>query len=138
MDIKYTIVDDYDYIIDEKGSSFIALRKIFWGDTDVLDEIDPSKVKLDIRKWHTDSSTGEEKVGKGWSFLTEQGPHNLTKILVENGFGKTKDILNGIKDREDFRSSLNSVLGKDDDLYDPEAEEEVLYVPSDDLFNYGE
>lgn len=138
MEIKYTIVDDYDHIVDEKGSTFLALRKIVWGDVEDPDNIDPSKVKLDIRKWHTDSSTGEEKVGKGWSFITEQGPHNLTKILVENGFGKTRDILNGVKDRDDFRSSLNSVLGKDDELYDSEIEEEVLYVPSDDLFDYGE
>lgn len=135
MDIKYTIVDDYDHIIDEKGNSFIALRKIIWGDSE--DDVDQSKVKLDLRKWHTDSN-GEEKVGKGWSFLTEQGPHNLAKILVENGFGKTKDILNGIKDREDFRPALNSILGKDDEFYDPNCEEEVLYLPTDELFNYGE
>ena len=119
---KYEIVEDFDNIIEEKGNTFIALRKIRWGDRE--------NVSLDLRKYHT-SSDGEEIMGKGCSFQTEQGPHTLVKVMVMNGYGETQEILEGIKDRDDFRSALNKVLGKDDELYDdsiPDDEEE-LYVP---------
>lgn len=131
MDIKYNIIDEFDHIFDEKGNTFLALRKISWGD-----EPNPDKAKYDIRKWYT-SADGTESVGKGVSFITEQGPHNLARVLVENNFGNTRELLNGMKDREDFRSSLNIVLGKDSEFYD-EAIPEQLYVPNNNLFDYEE
>ena len=123
-DIKYNIVDNFDHTFDEKGNAFLALRKLTWGDSD--------NVKLDIRKWYTNSS-GEETLGKGVSFLTDEGPHELVKVLIENDYGKTDEIIKGIKDREDFKPALVKALGKnsglleeidmdttiDDDYYDP-------------------
>lgn len=127
MNIQYKIHDGIDHVFDEKGNTFLALRKISWGDSD--------KPKLDLRKWYV-SKEGEETVGKGFSFLTEDGPNELTNILTQCGFGETKTIIDNIKDREDFESSLLKSLGKekleelgieidedvaDEDYYDPRA-----------------
>lgn len=101
----YEIVDEYDKVFDEKGNTFLALRKVKWGGKEA--------VKFDMRKWYNNSD-GSEKCGKGFSFLTDEGPHELAKILVEEGFGHTEDILNGIRYREDFVDSLVSVLSGDD------------------------
>lgn len=119
---KFEVVEDFDNIIEEKGNTFMALRKVRWGDRE--------DVSLDLRKYYT-SSTGEEVMGKGVSFQTEEGPNNLIKVMVMNGYGKTQEILEGIKDRDDFKSSLNRVIGKDNELYDDSIidDEEEFYVP---------
>lgn len=120
MAFEYDIDKDFDHVIDEKGNSFIALRKIQWGGK--------GDYKLDLRKWYINSN-GEETVGKGVSFLTEEGPHELTKTLVDNGYGHTNEILSGIYHRPDFEQCLQGIReGKniinesvnDDDYYNPE------------------
>ena len=98
-------VGDIDRTFDEKGNTFLALRKIAWGEG--------KPEKLDIRKWYM-SSDGDETVGKGVSFITDEGPHELTRALVEEGYGHTEDVINGIKDRDDFMSSLVKCLNEDD------------------------
>lgn len=103
-EIKYTISDDFDHTFDEKGNTFLALRKIAWGDSD--------NVKLDIRKWYTNSA-GEETIGKGVSFLTEEGPHELAKVLLENGYCDTFQVIESIKNRENFMTSLVRSLNKE-------------------------
>lgn len=119
---KYEIISEFDHIIEEKGNTFMALRKIQWGDREAIN--------LDLRKYYT-SSSGEEVMGKGVSFQTDEGPNSLIKVMVMNGYGETQDILEGIRDRDDFRSSLNKVLSEDDELYDDTIidDEEELYVP---------
>ena len=42
-EFSYELDKDFDYTIDEKGNSFIALRKIKWGNS--------SEFRLDLRKW---------------------------------------------------------------------------------------
>lgn len=101
MAFEYTVNPDFDFTFDEKGNTFLALRKLSWG------EGKPEKIEL--RKWYN-SADGTETPNKGFTFLTEEGPHELTKVLVEQGFGYTDDILNGLKNREDFKSSLSKVL----------------------------
>lgn len=101
MAFEYSVNPDFDFTFDEKGNTFLALRKLSWG------EGKPEKIEL--RKWYN-SADGTETPNKGFTFLTEEGPHELTKVLVEQGFGYTDDILNGLKDREDFKSSLSKVL----------------------------
>lgn len=131
-EISLHIEDGKDFIIDERANQFIALRKLSWSEGK-----DP---KWDIRKWIS-KPDGTEQAMKGTSFLTEDGPHNLTKVLCEQGFGKTYDIVNGIKDRPDFRHSLNRVLGSDDEFYDETATGEEYYDPCamlDDLCNVEE
>lgn len=120
-----TIDKDNDFVIDEKGDMMIALRKLSWSEG--------AELKWDIRKWIINAD-GTETAMKGTGFLTEEGPNNLAKKLCEIGFGRTYDILNSIKDRDDFRSSLNRVLGPDDEYYDQEIGEEY-FDPGDALDN---
>ena len=47
--IKPIMFGDINEIVDEKGSMFIALRKVQWVSDDK--EPDESKAKLEIRKW---------------------------------------------------------------------------------------
>lgn len=129
--ISFQIVDEFDEVFDEKGNTFLAMRKLCWGDTP-----DPDKAKLDMRKWYVDSD-GNESPHKGFSFLTEDGPDNLTKVLINKGFGHTKEILNGLKGREDFQVELNNVLDSNDKHYDKDTTDK-LYDAGDELFNYDE
>ena len=71
-----------------------------------------------------------EVLGKGVSFFSEEGVHNLTDTLCSIGYGNTKNIISAIKDREDFRHSLNVVLGKESEFYDESAGDmEEFYDP---------
>ena len=95
-------------VVDEKNNQFIRLAQIAWAGED--EEVDPSKIKLDIRKYTTDAD-GNERMLKGCSFLTEDGPHELTHALVEEGFGKTEKILGAIKNRSDFPEAVRDCYG---------------------------
>jgi len=103
-------------IVEEKNNSFIRFAQIAWAGED--EEVEPSKIKYDIRKYFTDAD-GNEKLGKGVTFLTDDGPHELANILVEEGFGKTDKILDNLKKRDDFGEAVKSVYGdavdEDDD-----------------------
>lgn len=129
MEFNMQIMDNFDYIIEEKGNSFLALRKLKWSDN--------STTRLDIRKYIIDSD-GNEVVGKGVGFLTEEGPHELVKVMIETGYGKTEEILNGIKDRKDFMNCLSKVLNhaqmdeiteENSDISFDIVEEETYYDP---------
>lgn len=101
-DFSYTIHDNYDYIIEETGNTFIALRKLSWGSSE--------NAKLDLRKYfNTDEG---ERVHKGISF-SDEGANELVKVLCETGYGDTEDVIHAIKDREDFMTSLSKEIGKD-------------------------
>ena len=108
---KYRIVDHVDFTFEEEGNQFNALRKIAWGDAG--DE----KARLEVRRWRNNPD-GTEMAAKGMTFLTEDGPNELTNCLLKLGFGNTREVLDIIRDRDDIRKSLNSCLGPDDDLYD--------------------
>jgi hypothetical protein len=109
MEFKYAIVDNIDYTLEEQGNQFTALRKIRWGDSD--------KEYLEMRRWRN-TPDGGEQAAKGCTFMTDEGPANLINALIELGYGNTKEVLGKLSDRTDFRKSLNSLLGKDDELYD--------------------
>lgn len=100
--------DGIDRIIDERGNVAIIMREVRWKkDNDY---------KLDIRKYnYTDEG---ERYSKGISFLTEDGPDELVKILLEEGYGKPDEIAEAIKSRDDIMKAFAEI--KDgDDLYDP-------------------
>lgn len=121
--IDYHVVGRED-IIDEKGNQVIQLRNIYYKNNE-------DNVKLDIRKWAV-GEDGKEIMGKGLSFLTEEGPNTLAEVLLDRGYGNTQKVLTVIKDREDFKPALNTILGKGDDLYDStvmEDEETTFYDP---------
>lgn len=101
-DFIYKVDKDFDYIFDEKGNTFLALRKIAWGK-------DSKDYKLDLRKWYT-SSDGSEKIGKGFSFITDEGPNELVRLLLEKGYGNTEQVVKSIKDRNDFLDALTYVV----------------------------
>ena len=101
-DFSYTIHDNFDYTIEETGNTFVALRKLTWGDS--------TNPKLDLRKYY--NTEQGERVHKGVS-LSDEGADELTKVLCETGYGDTEEILQGIKDRDNFMSSLVNVIGKD-------------------------
>jgi len=127
-EFKFDIDKNYDHIIEERGNAFIALRKIAWGN---------KEHKLDLRKWYS-SASGVETMSKGVSF-SDEGAHELVKVLTETGYGHTDEILEAIKNRDDFRSKLNMVLGKEDPEYDNTiVEEEVYYDPMKALFGGDE
>lgn len=107
-EFKYSI-RGINRIVDEKNNQFIRLAEIAWAGAD--EEVDPSKIKLDIRKYTMDAD-GNERMLKGCSFLTEDGPHELTHALVEEGFGNTEKILTAIKQRSDFPDAVKSCYGE--------------------------
>ena len=110
--IRPVMFDGLDAIFDEKGSMFLSMRKVQW--VKEGNEPDPSKAKLELRKWIV-GPDGVEKANKGMTFLTEEGPHELAKTLVHHGYGKTKEILLELKGREDFHESVNTLFDKDED-----------------------
>ena len=122
--IKYEIMDGFDYVIDESGNQILALRKIRWGEKET--------VHLDLRRWFLNPEG--EVVGKGTSFMTEEGPHELVNVLTKEGYGHTIDIINNIKDREDFQKSINIALGKESEFFDESlSAEEEYYDPKSSL-----
>ena len=118
---KFEYHVEEDHVFDEKGSTFLAMRKIAWGVAQ-NEEVDPEKLHWELRKWRM--IDGEEMANKGFGFLTEEGPHELTKTLLEQGFGHTKDVLNAIKDRDDFREAVENMSVDSDtsgEYFDPRS-----------------
>lgn len=101
---------ELDSTIDEKGSIFIALRKVQWVKNG--EDPDETKAKLDLRKYRVDEN-GDEIAGKGISFLTDDGPNELAKVLVHEGYGNTKEILKELKNRDDFVDSVEHINEED-------------------------
>lgn len=121
MEYKYEIDETFDYLIEEKGNQAIFFRRVAWNDKDA---------KPELRKWYVNSTS--ETPGKGFSFLTDEGPDELIRVMTEVGYGKTDEILENISKRDDFGASVKKVLGKGiDDLIDETAniELEEVYDP---------
>ena len=102
-----------DVTFDEAGSRFLAMRKVQWVDKAKGEEPDESKAKLELRKYIIDKD-GNEKANKGFSFLTEEGPHELARVLVHEGYGKTKEILNELRVRSDFVDAAKTLNDNED------------------------
>lgn len=122
-EFKYEVDENFDYLIEEKGNQALFFRRVSWGGRDA---------KPEIRKWYVDGSS--ETPGKGFAFMTEEGPDELVKTLTETGYGKTDEILENISKRDDFGISVKKVLGKGldkvideydsielEEVYDPRA-----------------
>jgi len=94
--------DGPDEVIDEpeSGNSFLALREVKWKEE--------APFKLDIRKYFV-KPDGTEVFGKGISFMTEDGPSNLIKSLVNIGFGDCREIIKTIQ--ENRHNDLIDALG---------------------------
>ena len=115
-DFRYEVDKNFDYTIEEKGNTFIALRKIKWGDRD--------EFRLDLRKY---ISTEEgERMGKGLSFMTDEGPSELINVLLDNNYGDPDIIGNTIvKKRKDILDSILRISVGDESS--DESNDEELY-----------
>ena len=125
MAFEYNSDPNFDYTIDEKGNTFIALRKIDWGNK--------GDYKLDLRKYY--ASDSGETMSKGVSFLTEDGPHELTKVLLETGYGDPEEITNTIVyKRPDILKKMCKVISSDPSLSDKDFiddEDDNFYDPEE-------
>ena len=105
MEFKYEIMKKgINAVFDEKGNTSLALRTVAWNDKDP---------RLELRKWIIDKD-GNEIPNKGFSFLTEEGPHNLALTLIDNNFGNTYHVLSLLKERNDFKEALANVLSPEE------------------------
>lgn len=100
-EFKYEVDKDFDYLIEERGNQALFFRRVSWGGREA---------KPEIRKWYVDGTS--ETPGKGFAFMTEEGPDELIKTMTELGYGKTDEILENISKREDFPIAVKKVLGK--------------------------
>lgn len=94
--IKQEILDGFDFVVQETGNTYVALRKVRWSEV--------GEPRYDIRKYVTQSD-GSEMLMKGCS-LNNDGMKELTNILTREGFGDTCTIVENIKDRDDFALAL--------------------------------
>ena len=104
-DFSFKMKDNFDFILQEAGNSSVNLRKIAWGNSE--------NFKLDIRKWVY--KDGQETAMKGVT-MTEEGGHELACILVENGYGDTRRLMDAIKKR----NNIDDVNSDEEDDYDEE------------------
>lgn len=122
-EFKYEVDPEFDYLIEEKGNQALFFRRVSWNGRDA---------KPEIRKWYVDGTN--ETPGKGFSFMTEEGPNELIKTMTELGYGNTEEVLENISKRDDFPVAVKKVLGKGveelteeydsvelEDVYDPRA-----------------
>lgn len=103
--MKCHIFKDYGITFDEKGSTWGTVRKVQWIKGDK--EPDESKAKIEIRKF-TQTSEGERMM-KGYTFSTPEGPGELVVGLIDNGFGDTKEILRSVRRRDDFLEAAKTI-----------------------------
>lgn len=127
--LKYTMHGDMDYVLIENGNTFTAMRMVSW-----KEGADP---KLDIRNYYIDKE-GNEVPSKGITFNTESdGPNCLVNALINEGYGDTEDIINGIKNREDFMPSLVKCLNEEEikeTNIDPSTVVNEYYDPTASFF----
>lgn len=129
---KFEVDPNFDFILEERANTYIALRKIKWGDS--------TESKLDIRKYV--ATEDGERMMKGCSF-TDEGAHELTKVMLEQGYGKDKEIFDAIiNNRPEITSRfIEEIKGcSDKELEDhlknypiPQEESETEYYDLGDL-----
>lgn len=129
-EFKYEVDPNFDFVLEEHANTFISLRKIKWGDR--------TESKLDIRKY---IATEEgERMMKGCS-LSDEGADELTKIMIEEGYGKDNEIFNGIVDhRPEITSRFIDLVRHSSD---EELDEHLSKFPAaqddeDELYDLGD
>lgn len=125
-DFVYTTDPDFDYTIDEKGNTFIALRKIDWGNK--------GDYRLDLRKYY--ASESGETMSRGLSFLTDDGPHELTKVLVETGYGDDMELDNAIiENRPYVLGRIKAELDNNPELVERIKHEGLDMIDDDEFYD---
>ena len=118
-ELSYHVFKDLEIPFDEKGATCGTVRLVQWVKEGESPNID--KAKLEIRKVYT--SGAEEKLGKGYTFSTPEGPSELVEGLIDAGYGDTKNVLRKLRDREDFMEAATTINedydgGTDGDMFD--------------------
>lgn len=132
--LRYYVFKDYDTPFDEKGTTCGSVRLVQW--VKEGNEPDESKAKIELRKLYT--SGAEEKTGKGYTFSTPEGPGELAVGLIKAGFGKTRDILLAVRERDDFLEAAKGINDDPDDNGDGEMFDMRDLLLSEDSGDYDE
>lgn len=129
---NYEYDERLDKVVDEKANQFISVRFAKWKEDQDL--------QLEIRRFAL-SEDGETPL-KGVRFLTDNGPHELTTTLVENGFGMADELVDTIIEHRPAvaakiynrltgdKKLMTKVLSHENDE-DMEDESENLYDPKE-------
>lgn len=105
------VFKDYGITFDEKGSTWGTVRKVQW--IKEGKEPDEAKAKIEIRKF---AQTKEgERMMKGYTFSTPEGPGELVVGLIDAGFGETKNILRSVRKRDDFLEAAENINKETED-----------------------
>lgn len=101
----YEVDPNFDYVLEERGNTYTALKKIRWGDNDHF--------SLDIRKWY--ATENGERMAKGCSLMTDEGADELTRVLVSTGYGNDKELASEIcSNRTELSARIyNNILNND-------------------------
>lgn len=129
---NYEYDERLDKVVDEKANQFISVRFAKWKED--------QDFQLEIRRFAL-SEDGETPL-KGVRFLTDNGPHELTTTLVENGFGMADELVDAIIEHRPAvaakiynrltgdKKLMTKVLSHENDE-DMEDESENLYDPKE-------
>lgn len=103
----YEVDPNYDHILEERGNTYIALRKIRWGEKEDF--------SLDIRKYY--ATEDGERMAKGCSLMSKEGADELTRILVDTGYGNTKQLADSIcTNRDEIAARVYDKIQNDTEL----------------------
>ncbi len=114
-DLEFKLRDEESkWILEEHQNQMKVLQVGMWGKPD--EPIDPFRCKYETRTVYI-GKDGNEIMGKGCSF-SEEGINELTRVLVEQGKGNTKDLLTSMSTRPEFLPTLKRVLKGNPDAED--------------------
>lgn len=103
----FEIDPNFDFVLEERGNTYTALRKIKWGDKD--------EFSLDIRKYY--ATEGGERMAKGCSLMSRDGADELVKVLISTGYGNDKQIAEAIcANRDEIVARIYDKILSDSDL----------------------
>lgn len=103
----FEVDPNYDFVLEERGNTYTALRKIRWGDKEDF--------SLDIRKYY--ATEEGERMAKGCSLMSREGADELTRILVYTGYGNDKQLAEAIcTSRDEVAARIYDHILNDNDL----------------------
>ena len=105
----YDVDPNYDFVLEERGNTYTALRKIRWGDKEDF--------SLDIRKYY--ATEEGERMAKGCSLMSKEGADELARVLVDTGYGEEKQLAKAICDnRVELAARIYDSIVENKDLKD--------------------
>lgn len=103
----YDVDPDYDFVLEERGNTYTALRKIRWMDKDSF--------ALDLRKYY--ATEEGEKMAKGVSLMSEEGANELVRVLVSTQYGDDRQLADTIcSDRVEVAARIYDKIQNDNEL----------------------